>query len=77
MLSKDFTKWVLVANLVAWPVAYLAMHKWLQDFAYRIEISLWIFVLAGVLAFIIALLTVSLQVLRAARKNPVESLQYE
>jgi putative ABC transport system permease protein len=77
MLSKDFTKWVLLANLMAWPVAYLAMHKWLQDFAYRIEISWWMFVFAGVLAFIIALLTVSFQVLKAARKNPVESLQYE
>jgi putative ABC transport system permease protein len=58
-------------------VAYLAMHKWLQDFAYRIEISWWMFVFAGVLAFIIALLTVSFQVVRAARKNPVDSLQYE
>jgi putative ABC transport system permease protein len=77
MLSKDFTKWVLLANLVAWPVAYIAMHKWLQDFAYRIEISGWMFVFAGVLAFIIALLTVSFQVVRAARKNPVDSLQYE
>jgi putative ABC transport system permease protein len=77
MLSKDFTKWVLLANLAAWPVAYLAMHKWLQDFAYRIEISWWMFVFAGVLAFIIALLTVSFQVVRAARKNPVDSLQYE
>jgi putative ABC transport system permease protein len=77
MMSKDFTKWVLLANIVAWPMAYLAMHKWLQDFAYRIELSWWMFVFAGVLAFIIALLTVSFQVLRAARKNPVESLQYE
>ena len=77
MLSKDFTKWVLAANLVAWPVAYLAMHRWLQDFAYRIGISWWMFVFAGMLAFIIAQLTISFQVLKAARKNPVESLQYE
>jgi putative ABC transport system permease protein len=77
MLSKDFTKWVLVANLVAWPAAYLAMHEWLQDFAYRIKISWWMFVFAGMLAFIIALVTVSFQVFKAARKNPVESLQYE
>jgi putative ABC transport system permease protein len=77
MLSKDFTKWVLAANLVAWPIAYFAMHRWLQDFAYRIKISWWMFVLAGMLAFIIALLTVSFQVLKAAGKNPVESLQYE
>jgi putative ABC transport system permease protein len=59
MLSKDFTKWVLVANIVAWPVAYLAMHKWVRDFAYRIELSWWMFVFAGTLAFIIALVTVS------------------
>jgi putative ABC transport system permease protein len=77
MLSKDFTKWVLAANLVAWPIAYFAMHRWLQDFAYRIKLSWWMFVLAGMLAFIIALLTVSFQVLKAAGKNPVESLQYE
>jgi putative ABC transport system permease protein len=62
---------------VAWPVAYLVMHRWLQDFAYRIEISWWMFVFAGMLAFIIALLTVSFQVLKAARKNPVKSLEYE
>jgi len=53
------------------------MHRWLQDFAYRIKISWWMFVLAGMLAFIIALLTVSFQVLKAARKSPVDSLQYE
>jgi len=58
-------------------MVYLAMHRWLQNFAYRIGISWWMFVFAGMLAFIIAQLTVSFQVLKAARKNPVESLQYE
>jgi putative ABC transport system permease protein len=77
MLSKDFTLWVLLANLVAWPIAYLSMHQWLQDFAYRIKISWWMFVFAGILTFIMALITVSFQVLRAAKKNPMESLQYE
>ncbi|MFQ5631660.1 MAG: FtsX-like permease family protein, partial [bacterium] len=72
MLTKNFTRWVLVANLIAWPVAYYAMNKWLQNFAYRINIELWMFVLAGGLALLIALLTVSTQAIRAALANPVE-----
>jgi putative ABC transport system permease protein len=77
LLSKQFTKWVLVANIIAWPIAYLAMNRWLQNFAYRIDIGLGTFVLAGVLVFIIALLTVSYQAVKAARANPVEALHYE
>jgi len=77
MLSKEFTKWVLIANIVAWPVAYYFMNGWLQDFAYRININWWLFVLAGVAAFTIALLTVCLQAVKAATANPVESLRYE
>ncbi len=77
MLSKEFTKWVLVANIIAWPIAYVAMNQWLQNFAYRINIGLGTFVLAGVLALIIALLTVGYQAVRAARVNPVEALRYE
>lgn len=77
LLSKEFTKWILVANLVAWPVAWYAMNKWLENFAYHIEISWWIFALAGSLALVIALLTVSWQAVRAATANPVESLRYE
>ncbi|UCE07953.1 MAG: hypothetical protein JSW07_07955 [bacterium] len=77
MLTQDFTKWVLLANLIAWPIAYIAMNKWLQNFAYRIEMSWWIFVLAGVTALFIALLTVSWQAIRAATANPVEALRYE
>ncbi|MCH7729549.1 MAG: FtsX-like permease family protein [Planctomycetes bacterium] len=77
LLSKDFIKLVLLANLLAWPVAWYAMNKWLQDFAYRIEISWWVFGLAGGLALVIALLTVSTQAVRAALANPVESLRYE
>ena len=77
LLIKNFTKWVLLANLIAWPVAYYAMNKWLQNFAYRITISWWMFLLAGVLALLIALLTVSWQAIRAAIANPVESLRYE
>jgi len=77
LLSKDFVKLVLLANLLAWPVAWIAMNKWLQNFAYRIEISWWVFALAGGLALVIAVLTVSTQAMRAALANPVESLRYE
>ncbi|MGH7602343.1 MAG: ABC transporter permease, partial [bacterium] len=77
LLSKDFSKWVLLANLIAWPVAYFAMSKWLQDFAYRINIDWWIFALAGGMALLIALLTVSTQAIKAALANPVEALRYE
>jgi putative ABC transport system permease protein len=76
-LSKDFVKLVLVANLLAWPIAYYAMNEWLQNFAYRIEMSWWIFLLAGVLALLIALLTVSYQAIKVAIVNPIESLRYE
>jgi len=77
LLSKEFTKWVLVANIIAWPVAYFAMNKWLQGYAYRVKFSLLTFVLAGVLALVISILTVSYQAIRAALANPVDSLRYE
>ncbi len=76
-LSKDFTKFVLVAFVIACPIAYFAMNKWLQDFAYRIDILWWVFALAGGLVLVIVLLTVSTQAIRAALANPVESLRYE
>jgi len=77
LLSKDFVKLVLAANLVAWPIAYFAMNKWLQNFAYRIEIGWGVFALAGGAAMLIAVLTVSAQAIKAALANPVESLRYE
>lgn len=77
LLSRDFSKWVLLANLIAWPVAYFAMNNWLQDFAYRIDIGWTAFALAGGLALLIALLTVSTQAIKAALANPVEALRYE
>ncbi|MBN2102684.1 ABC transporter permease [bacterium] len=77
MLSKDFSKWVIIANFIAWPIAYYFMKKWLQNFAYRIDLTIWPFILAGGAALIIALLTVSWQTIRAATANPVESLRYE
>jgi len=77
LLNKDFVKWVVVAIVIASPVAWIIMNRWLQNYAYRIEISWWIFILSGVIAAGIALITVSLQSWRAATKNPVEALRYE
>ena len=77
LLSKDFLKLVLVAILIASPLAWYAMNRWLQDFAYRVEVSWWVFALAGLLAISIALLTVSFQSIRAALVNPVKSLRSE
>jgi putative ABC transport system permease protein len=77
MLSKEFVKWVLIANFVAWTIAYIFMNKWLQNFAYRTSMSIWIFILSGSIALFIALLTVSYQSIKAATANPVDSLKYE
>jgi putative ABC transport system permease protein len=77
LLNKDFVKWVAVAFVIATPIAYYAMNKWLENFAYKTELSWWIFALAGLLALGIALLTVSWQSWKAATRNPVEALRYE
>jgi putative ABC transport system permease protein len=77
LLNKEFMKWVLVAFIVATPVAWYTMHKWLQNFVYKTGLSWWIFILSGIIAFGIALLTVNWQSWRAATKNPVEALRYE
>ena len=77
MLSKEFTRCVLLANLIAWPAAYLAMREWLSDFAYRVDIGIFPFIQAAVLALVIALLTVGYQTVRAALANPASSLKYE
>ena len=77
MLTKDFTKWILIANIIAWPAAYFVMSKWLQGFAYKIDISLWIFILSGVIALTISIFTISFRAIKAATANPVKSLRYE
>ncbi|HYE55424.1 MAG TPA: ABC transporter permease [Chitinophagaceae bacterium] len=77
LLSLDFLKLVLIANLVAWPIAWFALNKWLSDFAYRVNVTWWVFAVAGVAALLIALLTVSFQALKAAISNPVKSLRTE
>ena len=77
LISKDFLSLVVIAVLIATPVAWLAMNKWLQSFAYRIEIHWWMFVLVAVVALLIAIVTISFNTVRAARQNPVKSLRTE
>jgi len=77
LLSKDFIKLVLIAFVIASPVAWYVMNNWLSDFAYRINISAWIFIIAGLLAVFIALATISFQAIKAAIANPVKSLRTE
>jgi putative ABC transport system permease protein len=77
MTTREFLKWILVANLLAWPIAYFVMSKWLQDFAYKVSIGPLVFVLSACLTLIIAVLTVSYHSLKAALANPVDSLRYE
>ncbi len=79
LLSKEFTIYVVIANIAAWPIGYYLMNQWIQGFAYRININhhLWIFIVAGILALLVAQLTVSFKVVRTAVVNPVETLRYE
>jgi len=77
LLSKEFGKWVLVANVIAWPIAWYGMSKWLQNFAYRTNITWTAFIMSAGIALLIALLTVSYQSIKAALANPVQSLRYE
>ena len=77
LLSKDFLKLIGIAALIAFPVAWLAMNKWLEDFAYRINISWWIFLIAAIISLLIAFLTISFQAIKAAIVNPVKSLRTE
>jgi putative ABC transport system permease protein len=77
LLAGDFLKLVALANIIAWPIAWYAMNRWLQNFAYRIDIGWWMFALAGGLALLIAFMTVSTQAIKAALANPVEALRYE
>jgi putative ABC transport system permease protein len=77
MLTRDFARWVMLANIIAWPLAYFALTKWLANFAFRIGIKWWVFLLAGAIALVIATFVVSYQTIRAATANPVDSLRYE
>ena len=77
MISKDFLRLVIIASIIAFPIAWFAMHNWLQDFAYRINIAWWVFLMAGILAALIAFVTISLQAVKAGLSNPVKSLRTE
>ena len=77
MLNTEFIKWVAIAFIIACPVASFIMYKWLQNFAFRTKMAWWIFAISGIIALGIALLTISWQSWKAARKNPVDSLRYE
>lgn len=77
LFSKDFTKWILLAAILATPIAFYVMQKWLQTFAFKTEISWWMFLGAGLIALLIALVTIGIQIMKAAMANPVESLRYE
>jgi putative ABC transport system permease protein len=77
LLSKEYLVLVMISILIACPIAWYVMNKWLQSYAYRVAINLWIFALVGVIVLIIALLTVGFQSYKATRRNPVEALRYE
>lgn len=77
MLNSSFVKWVLIASVIAWPLAWIVMDGWLQNFAYRVNQAWWVFLIAALLALMISILVVSLQTIKAALKNPVDSLKYE
>jgi putative ABC transport system permease protein len=76
-MSLNFTKWVILSNIIAWPLAWFIMSRWLQNFPYRIDIGIWIFIGSGFLALIIALFTVSYQAIKSALANPADALRCE
>ena len=76
-LSVEFLRWVMLANLVSWPLAWYFMNQWLSNFVYHINISVFIFISAGLIGIILAFLTVVFQSMNAALRNPVETLRYE
>lgn len=77
LLSREFSLWVFLANILAWPIAYIALKKWLENFAYSVNQTLFTYILAGITAFVIALITVSFRAVRAAIANPATALKYE
>jgi putative ABC transport system permease protein len=77
LLNRDYLKWIAISFLIAAPIAWYAMKRWLANFAYRTELCWWLFLIAGILAILIALVTISWQSWRAASMNPIESLRYE
>ena len=76
-LNRDIIRWVLLTNIIAWPVAYYFMKNWLGNYPYRVEINLWYFLIASFISLLIAFLTISFQSFKAARMNPVDAIRYE
>ena len=77
LLTKEFSKWVIIANVIAWPLAWYAMNKWLEDFAYKVELGVWIYILARLITLSIASFTICFQAVKTAVANPVDALKYE
>jgi putative ABC transport system permease protein len=77
LLSRNFTKWVVIANLIAWPIAWYFFNNWLNSFTERSKLAWWYFVLAAAVSVLIALLTVGYQTIKAAKSNPIDALRYE
>ncbi len=77
LLIKDFIKWILISNIIAWPIAYSVVNRWLQNFYYRVNLGIGVFILAGFAVLAIALLTISYQTIKTAATNPVDYLRYE
>ena len=77
LFSVKFTKWVLLSNLIAWPVAWFALNDWLQNFAFKVDLDIWIFILAAGITVFIAITTISFQAIKAALANPIDALRYE
>ena len=77
LLSRDFLLWIVIAFVIATPIAYYTMNRWLQNFAYKIELSWWIFASAGIIMLTLTMLTVSWQSWKIANRNPVDALRYE
>ena len=77
LLLKEFIKWIIISNIIAWPIAWFAMNIWLQNFAYKIRLSPIIFLMAALFMLLAVLLTTWIQTWKAARSNPVEALRYE
>ena len=77
LLTKEFCKWVIISIIIAWPVAYYLMTKWLQNFAYKTEIGISTFIISGCFALFVAVITVSFQTIKTAIANPVDALKYE
>ena len=76
-MSREFIKWILLANLIAWPLAWFLMNRWLRNFAFRVDIGWPVFILSGLTTLLIAVATFMYQALKSASSNPVDSLRYE